>query len=94
VAIWDLESRSLLGAFRLPQSVNALAFAEGGDVLLAGHFDGVSRLEVGARRMIARACEVAGRSLTEAEAFRFLATAQAPDVCDPPPVSPAGSGGR
>ena len=86
VAIWDLESHALLGAFRVPQRVDALAFASGGDDLLAGHFDGISRLDVGHRRLVARACEVAGRTLTPAEVKRFLGDASAPPTCTSPPA--------
>jgi WD40 repeat protein len=83
VALWDVESRALLGGFRLPQRIDALRFTEDGDYLLAATFAGVSRLEIGARRLTSRACEVAGRSLTPAESKRFLGFDSPPPSCSP-----------
>jgi WD40 repeat protein len=72
VALWDLESHALVGAFRVADRVESLMFVAGGEYLLAKHFDGLSRLEVGPRRLAERARQVAGRSLTADEATRFL----------------------
>jgi hypothetical protein len=80
VAVWDLESRALLGALRLEERPDVLMFVAGGEALLAKHFGGVTRLEVGPRRLVAKAREVAGRSLTEEEASRFQVAGVAPTV--------------
>jgi WD40 repeat protein len=81
VALWDLESRTLIAAFTLPDRAESLVFVAGGSYLLAPHFRGVSRLQVGARRLLALACEIAGRSLTSAEQRQFFGDANPPSTC-------------
>ena len=71
VGLWDLESHALLGALRLAERPDILMFVAEGEALLAKHYRGVTRLDVGSSRLVAKAREVAGRPLTGEEADRF-----------------------
>lgn len=77
VDLWDVAARGLLTALTLPADVESLAFDSEGS-LLAGHDDGVSRVEVSAPRLVARARETAGRPLNAAEIQRYFDGAAPP----------------
>ena len=81
VALWDLENRALLISFALSDEAASLAFDADGDRLLVGRTDAISRIDVGSRSLIARACRIAARELTPAEEKRYLEGVSSPLRC-------------
>jgi WD40 repeat protein len=78
VSLWDLESHARITSLTLSSAEESLAFDADADRLMVAHASGVSHVDVSPRRLVARACEVAPRSLTPVEVQRYFDGATPP----------------
>jgi hypothetical protein len=83
VALWHLGTHVRLASFDIPEKVDALAFADGGETLQARFYQGVYLIDVGGARLVQRACAVAPRSFTAAEQQRYFDGKPAVLSCSP-----------
>jgi len=81
IALWDTATHLRLATFTVPGTVQSMAFSLDGGRLLVRQDEGVSRFDVGASQLTARACDLAPRAFTAAEVQRYFGDAHPPLVC-------------